>query len=153
MQLQWTFYFCIAKQSLVTELLFLRGICVKDKENEQNKIIPLLDSLSNAYSAIVKEDLLKREFFGLRDFYRFVNQNEVIKLLKIGFLFKICPLCVAVVIVVVIFYHFNSFLQIHLTYFNHIWHKSSFGKKGFKLKQDPNVLKGGGLKEWKSWVF
>lgn len=65
-------FFCIAKQSLVTELLFLRGICVKDKENEQNKIIPLLDSLSNAYSAIVKEDLLKREFFGLRDFYRFV---------------------------------------------------------------------------------
>lgn len=58
------------------DTFILRGICVKDKENEQNKIIPLLDSLSNAYSAIVKEDLLKREFFGLRDFYRFVSQND-----------------------------------------------------------------------------
>nr|XP_034315108.1 E3 ubiquitin-protein ligase rnf213-alpha-like isoform X1 [Crassostrea gigas] len=50
-----------------------KGICVKNTESERNKILSLLDNLSSAYTAIVKDDLIKREFFGLRDFYSLIK--------------------------------------------------------------------------------
>ena len=50
---------------------FNRGICATNVEVFQ-KIKVLLPQLAEAYKAVFGANQQKREFFGLRDFYRYV---------------------------------------------------------------------------------
>lgn len=52
--------------------LSARGICGKEANDQiKSKLEPYFRPLAEAYKAIC--DQQKREFFGLRDFYRFVR--------------------------------------------------------------------------------
>ncbi len=60
----------------VKELVFsAQGIC-SDKENDlvKGRLEPYFDHLAKAYKVICEKQ--KREFFGLRDFYRYVGNSN-----------------------------------------------------------------------------
>ena len=61
----------------ITELEFsAKGICGKENNDQiRRKLDPYFTPLAKAYQTIYEKQ--KREFFGLRDFYRFVNNSDV----------------------------------------------------------------------------
>ena len=69
----------------IRELEFsARGICGKeDNDQIKNKLDPYFKPLAQAYEAICKKQ--RREFFGLRDFYRFADQNYYSKFNRVYF--------------------------------------------------------------------
>lgn len=59
----------------ITELQFsAKGICSnKDDDSVTGKLQVLFEPLAAAYQAIAREKGKKKDFFGLRDFYRYTN--------------------------------------------------------------------------------
>ena len=59
-------------------MYFCRGICV-DKATVENHLDPLVRPLAEAYLQLYDDAIKeKREFFGLRDFYRYANENTTV---------------------------------------------------------------------------
>ena len=62
----------------IKELKFsAEGICGKEEDHRtREKLEPYFKDLAEAYEAICKRQVEEKEFFGLRDFYRWLHHGN-----------------------------------------------------------------------------